>query len=356
LEQELADLGGFPVNGLEWADAHDLADLFEEARVMVMQRAVIAERLLEREHWDVALVAFMAPDRLQHAAMHLLDPVHPLRDKDQTHDSLLALHTVYRELDASLGRLIDRASPDTFILASDHGFRSVWMNVVPNRLLEELGMLAYRGGRTRLRSITHPVRKRLSRTRLGNRVRRSFGVEASIDWSKTLAYNPSAPCQGIRLNIRERDPQGIVPPSKVDSLMEELIQRLREWCLPSGDQGFSVVARAEEVMGRPAMAPGLPDIYFEPGSGVAISAEGANTIQPTGRRTGEHRAEGIVVTLGRADPLPETIWEVPYRILGSIGVEGWPRRQRPDSFRSDALTAQEESAVVEHLRGLGYME
>jgi len=357
LQQELADLGGFPINGLEWADVNDLADLFEEARVMVRQRALIAERLLEREHWDVALVGFMAPDRLQHAAMHLLDPEYPSADRNRhSQDLVRALHAVYGELDASLGRLMDKASPDTFILASDHGFRSVWLTLVPNRLLEELGTLAYREGRSRLRLMTHPLRRRLGRTWLASRARRTFGVEATIDWSKTVAYNPSAPCQGIRLNIHGREPHGIVPPSKAELLVEELIQQLQGWCLPSGDPAFSIVARAEDVMGKPATEPGVPDIYFELGEGVAVSGEGPKTIQSSGRRTGEHRAEGIIVAIGETDPRPEAIWEVPHRILRSVGIDGWPRRQPVDSPRRDVLTPQEESAVEEHLRGLGYVE
>ena len=61
LQHELDGWGGFPVNGLEWAEGGDLADLFEEAALMTKQQTMIAERLIDKEQWDVALVAFMAP-------------------------------------------------------------------------------------------------------------------------------------------------------------------------------------------------------------------------------------------------------------------------------------------------------
>jgi predicted AlkP superfamily phosphohydrolase/phosphomutase len=359
LEQELAGWDGFPVNGLEWAEADDLADLFEEAVVMTKQQTMIAERLIDKEQWDVALVAFMAPDRLQHAAMHLIDPAHPASSQhgeDAGSSLTKALHGVYQELDACLGRLIAKASPDRVILASDHGFRSVWQNVVPNRILEGLDVLTFRAGRSQLRRMTHPLRKRLSRTRLGGRAKGSLGVEATIDWSRTKAYNPSAPCQGIRLNIAGRDTQGIVPRSQVDSLLGELIQGLREWRLPTGDPGFSSVAAAEDVMGRPPTEPGLPDLYFEPGHGVALSGEGSTAVQLSGRRTGEHRPEGIIVTLGDDAPIPETIWELPHRILRNVGVEPWPRTGPEEPKKDDALTPQQESDIEDHLRGLGYVE
>lgn len=358
LQQVLATWGGFPVNGLEWAEGGDLADLFEEAVTMTRQQAMIAERLIDMEQWDVALVAFMAPDRLQHAAMHLLDPMHPAsgRHGESEETSLTeALYDVYQELDASLERLINKASPDRVILASDHGFRSVWQNVVPNRILEELGVLGFRTGRNHLRRMTHPLRKRLSGTRLGARAKGSLGAEGTIDWSRTEAYNLSAPCQGIRLNVRGREPQGIVPRSKVDSLLGELIHGLREWRLPTGEPGFSMVAAAEDVMGGPATEPGLPDLYFEAGDGVALSGEGSNPVQPSGRRTGEHRPEGIIVTLGDDGPIPETIWELPHRILRHVGVERWPRTQG-EPKKDDALTSQQESDIEDHLRGLGYVE
>lgn len=358
LEQELVGWGGFPVNGLEWAEGGHLADLFEEAVLMTKRQTMITERLIDKEQWDVALVAYMAPDRLQHAAMHLLDPAHPASNHygEAANSSLTkALWGAYEELDSSLGRLIDKASPDSIILASDHGFRSVWQTVVPNRILEELGVLEFRAGRSRLRRMTHPLRKRLSGTRLSDRAKGSLGVEGTIDWSRTEAYNPSAPCQGIRLNIRGRDPQGIVPRSRVDSLLGALIQDLREWRLPTGTSGFSMVAAAEDVLGAAPLEPGLPDLYFEPAEGVALSGEGSGAVQPSGRRTGEHRPEGIVVTLGEDDPIPGSIWEIPHRLLRTVGVERWPHRQQQGP-RDDALTPEQESDIEDHLRGLGYVE
>lgn len=358
LQDELAAWGGFPVNGLEWAEGGDLADLFQEAALMTRQQTMIAERLIDRERWDVALVAFMAPDRLQHAAMQLLDPRHPAASRQTDPESPLtqALYGVYRELDTSLGRLIDKASPETVILASDHGFRPVWQNVVPNRILEELGVLAFRAGRNQLRRMTHPLRKGLSRTRLGGRAKGSLGVEGTIDWSRTEAYSPSAPCHGIRLNVRGRDPQGIVPTSKVDSLLGELIQGLREWRIPTGDRGFSMVQAAEDVMGGPPVEPGLPDLYFDPGDGVALSGEGPNAVQPSGRRTGEHRPEGIIVTRGDEGPISETIWELPHRILRCVGVDHWRRTPVTELRKGESLTLKQESDIEDHLRGLGYLE
>ena len=215
---------------------------------------------------------------------------------------------------------------------------------------------SFRSGTKSLRRMTHPLRKGLSRTRLGGRAKGSLGVEGTIDWSRTEAYNPSAPCQGIRLNIRGRDPQGIVPRSKVDSLLGELIQDCGSGvCLPE-TPGFSMVAAAEEVMGAAPFEPGLPDLYFEPADGVALSGEGS------GRRPAERAKDGGASARGHhrdarggAIRSRGSIWEIPHRILRYVGVERWPRR-RQQGPRDDALTPEQESDIEDHLRGLGYVE
>src|SRR5205085_10956820 len=129
-------LGGFPISAMQWTRAHDRAVLFEEAREVTRQTSRVFSAALRGERWDIALVGFMAPDRVQHVGMDLLDAAHPHHAAGDGPDRLL---TVYAELDRTLGEVLDAAAAETVVLASDHGFRSVWRDVVPNALLRELG-------------------------------------------------------------------------------------------------------------------------------------------------------------------------------------------------------------------------
>jgi predicted AlkP superfamily phosphohydrolase/phosphomutase len=360
LGRELEAVGGFPVNGLEWAAEESLEHLFDEARTLIKQRTRVFAELLGRERWDVALLAYMAPDRLQHAAFHLLDPTHPYRTRDPNGDQLRAsLISVFEELDRSLGVLLDAANAESLVVASDHGFRPVWFQLVPNRLLERMGYLRYRGGRAGLRRALRPVRRLFSGSSLAGAGRKALGAEASIDWTRSDAYCPSILSQGVRLNLQGREPRGTVPSSRADSLLSELLDELIDARLPDGNPLFAAVRPKEDVLGDQPSNASFPDIFLWPAAGVGLAMEGSREVSPTVRKTGEHRQEGIILMKGEnREPLPRAIWEIPNRILqlSEIDPQGWSPTTGGKSNASRAITPEDEDSIVEHLQGLGYVE
>jgi predicted AlkP superfamily phosphohydrolase/phosphomutase len=361
LEATLRSIGGFPINGLEWNNDRPLEALFEEARTLIGQRTRVFRHLLDREAWDVALVAYMAPDRLQHVALHLLDRDHPRHASTGAQAALRdSLTSVFDALDRSLGELIDDAQPEVIVVASDHGFRPVWRELNPNRLLERLGYLRYHTVRGRANSAARAlvpgrVRVRVAATRTGVRLRRRAGVEGSIDWGRTRAYAPSVTSQGIRLNVRGREPRGVVASNRAAALVEELQRELADAAAPDGTGLFEAVTPSGSVL-SPAVRPDAPDLFYEPGAGTGLSMQGPSWIAPAARKSGEHRAEGIVVLAGDdASALPGRIWEVPHLILTWAGVHETPTSGGAPAPPPPAPEGESE-AITEHLRGLGYVE
>jgi len=86
----------------------------------------------------------------------------------------------------------------------------------------------------------------------------------STDWAKTTAFGvPSAYTGFVRVNLRGREPQGIVSPgAEYDALVDRLEQDLQELRDPvSGDSPIASIARTARVFGGPP--PVLPDLLVE---------------------------------------------------------------------------------------------
>ena len=301
----------------------------------------------------------MAPDRVQHPAMHLLSPAHPAWRGDEAPEREAAV-ALFAELDRALGELVSAAAADVVVLASDHGFRPVWTDLVPNRLLHDLGYVVGRRAAVGARRVLRPLRRVARRhPSIATRARARLGPEALVNWPRTRAYAPSAASMGIRLNVARRDPQGAVRPADADRTIERLMAELGQVRLPDGRVAFGRLVPAEEIGVDPGAAPGVPDLFYELGPGVGVSMGGDAPFVPSGAKTGEHRAEGIVVMAGdQAASLPEHIWDVPRLLASAVGAEFPP--VAPAAAAAPALTPgvsdQEEEAIRRHLRDLGYVE
>ena len=78
---------------------------------------------------------------------------------------------------------------------------------------------------------------------------------------------------------------------------------------------------------------------------------------PSGRKSGEHRREGIVV---RGDPgaVPGHVWDLPVLLTDLAGVprSAWTAASGDGPARVPAPTEEEHESIVGHLRGLGYVD
>jgi predicted AlkP superfamily phosphohydrolase/phosphomutase len=180
-------------------------------------------------------------------------------------------------------------------------------------------------------------------------------VEAGIDWRRTLAYAPSAACWGIRLNVVGRDPFGTVPRTEFEPTVERLMSDLRSAATPQGRPYFARVFRPDDDSSRLADVPAAPDVFYEPGEGLGVAMDGPRPIRSSGRKSGEHRAEGIVVR-AEGGSLPKTIWEVPHLITDLAGVDPEAWEEVRGTWPRSILTGDDEGSILQHLRGLGYVE
>jgi len=257
--------------------------------------------------WDLLITVFVSPDRLQHCFWPDLDPDFPEQNPERTKKILPLLQQHFIYLDHCIGQLLSRLADEntTVIVMSDHGFRGVYEQMVINDWLVEQGLLTYRKTRQNFVKMLHkfvkPVYLRLTKgLNLTGRYR-ILSQAASINWSKTKAYCPWDQQQGISINLKGRESQGIVAPGpEYDRLLDDLETRLRQAREPkTGRPLFKKVIRGKVYYGVPVEAY-TPDLLIIPGDYLRVAApRQKHMYDSTGWATGDHSIQGVFIAKGK---------------------------------------------------------
>jgi predicted AlkP superfamily phosphohydrolase/phosphomutase len=296
------------------------ADAFDLQRVQTEE----ALHLLRHTDWDLCWVMSHTLDKLQHFFWRYMDPRHPAYPGPGPYEHTIRdFHVAF---DQALARYLQAVPKDTHvILLSDHGSAPLHtyfcvMNWLANeRFLTLHGEGAARRGLAAMGVDARALVRRLKRVGLGwvpklvpaalkgqvPQAMSSFSKIASrIDWSRTRAYCPSAPGSGLWVNLKGREPEGIVAPgAEYERVIAELRQRLLAYRDPkTGEPVVTAVHRREDIYHGPH-AVGGPDLLVETGRTVCmIEGLGRSPLVPAGRapeeRTGNHARDGIFVAYG----------------------------------------------------------
>ncbi|MGB5933571.1 MAG: alkaline phosphatase family protein [Anaerolineae bacterium] len=377
-----------------------------------MRRKEEANRfLLSRYPGDFFISVVQALDQIQHFFWSVLDEHHPFHDPSQAKRYQGMIEECYRLVDDVVGQRLGLLDEKTSLfIISDHGFGPAhkWFQV--NKFLSELGLLVLkkepplkylirRVGLTpqNMRSMVHRsdvfgLRRRIGRwLRMGLSKRMETTLALPINWEKTAAYSGSPTSEGIYINLKGRDSEGIVEPGREyervrDLIMDELLRfKDPETSEPVVDK----VYRKEEIYGGPYLLL-LPDIVFSTGSSPYMPRDDVSAtkvverIPPRGYVEGRHTLPGIFMaigsTIGKGTITGAKIVDIAPTILYAMGLPV-PRdmdgKVLEDSFceeyggarpiryedRESTLREREEASVYtdeetreieERLRGLGY--
>jgi predicted AlkP superfamily phosphohydrolase/phosphomutase len=212
LEPELLDLVGDEYLIDVTADDGE-SDRFELRRRLLeldRQRFAAALHLARTRPWDLLFLVCMGTDRVGHYFVHDQDELHPSHDPSSPHREAILDH--YRACDELLGSLLDELGDDvTVLVLGDHGMQRREGTVHLNQWLCDEGYLR----------LSAPVDRP---TRL---------ADAPVDWSRTRAWAKGYGGQ-IFLNLRGRDPEGIVEPDEAEALRSELANGLATLRRPDG--------------------------------------------------------------------------------------------------------------------------
>jgi predicted AlkP superfamily phosphohydrolase/phosphomutase len=301
------------------------------------------EWLLGEGDWDLAITVFGET----HPAGHYLWPTGVREFGPAQDERFAAIRRVYIALDRALGS-IRGALPagSTLLLLSGDGVtvnHCGWY-LVPD-VLEKLGYLARptrmaADGTTgrrlslgQLKELLPQGARRWIADHLPWWLRDRIGASlraADIEWSQTRAFALPTDLEGcIRINLKGREPLGIVEPADYADLCRELASSLRELVNPAtGEPAAKQVWIRNEVFAGPAQEH-LPDVVIAwndraPFRALSSARMGCVERDPPDPRTGTHSGRGFCVAAGADFPAGRSaaarLQDVAPTVLGLIGV------------------------------------
>ena len=369
------------IKAIDGCPEDELAD-FVELHIRREQRwAEVLHYLMESEPAELTAVMFDGVDKLQHLCWRFIDPAcRPAEPNAWEREMIERCERYFRSLDGLIGAIVQAAGPEaTIVFASDHGFGPTRDVFHVNSWLEQNGYLFWADGQD-----------------AGEREATDVGFAEmtrhvhALDWSRTVAYAATPSSQGIHLVDRTPGSEDPLPGEVRAKLTEEIAAKLREVRRPhDGAALIEEVWTREQAFSGPFEALG-PDLSLVLADGGTMSILPSDTIvarRPEPR--GHHRWEGIFLAVGpgiRAGaavdelslvdiaPLllhriglaaPEDMaGSVPEAIFEPGELERHPVRRAPVSASALVsspvadveLDPEEQAAVMERLRALGYVE
>ncbi|UCH35977.1 MAG: alkaline phosphatase family protein [Armatimonadota bacterium] len=230
--------GGFEAYNLGWIDA---ATYVEVTELQVNWYAACAEKLMRDEPWDLYFMHAHAPDWMYHAIATKADPAtNP--NPDQRAECEQIIRGTYSALDRMIGRILAAAGDDVLtVIVSDHGAKATGRPLPVAKILQDAGLMVMKD---------------------------SEGAKI-VDWSKTRAVAQRS-CY-VYVNLKGRDPQGIVEPGEeYEQVREAIIQALLAYRDPeSGQRGVTLALRREDARTMGLYGDVVGDVVYavEPGFG-----------------------------------------------------------------------------------------
>lgn len=285
----------------------------------------VGRALMEREPWDLFMIAYGAAHRGGHKLWDESGARGSVSPADGERLSA-ALWDVYTACDAAVGRLVEAVGEEaTVLVLSLHGMgpNTCRANLLPamlDRILageapDDLAGESSEGLLRRLRGLVPIEWRQAVKSRLPASVQdrlTSFWRMSDIDLSKTRAFSLIADLQGyVRINLKGREARGVVEPG---AEYEELCARITDGLssfvdIDTGRPLVAEVLASRDLFTRGRRLDALPDLIIrwsdEPAKlHRAVVSERFGTLgwptpgrNPDGR-SGNHRGEGFVLAAG----------------------------------------------------------
>lgn len=391
------------------------AEMLAKIRHMSESRVRVCVRLLQETLWDFFMVVFTSTDRVLHFFWDDLALMIDDQPGDGGANTALQkqIWAYFRALDDGVGELVRRAGPSTIVLViSDHGFgpaptRRFYVNV----WLEHLGLLQRRRSEGLL-DLEH-WRVMIGRNRRLKAVLRRFLPDSAqdkakkvaesaskeiVDWSRTRAFFVPVYFQvcGVEINRAGMMREGIVESdAEYESLRDQIISQARALRDPqTGEPIVEMAIRREEIYHGDYVQE-FPDVILvlDPDYICAASLAGISLVEPhSPNRPGEHRQDGIFIAAGPAiscsgERQGLSLVDVPSTVLYALGeavpssfdgrvlteifdpayLDAHPVLMQDDALseplhdgdrlaEGEGYSEDEEAAIAERLRGLGYLD
>ncbi len=251
--------------------------LLEEIYLMTEKRFRVARHLLTAREWEFFFLVEMGVDRIQHGFWKCFDPQHIKYEPGSEYKH--AIKNYYRYLDKEIGTLlalIDRENTAVLVV-SDHGAKRMDGGICINEWLMTNGYLTLKAqpkGST-------PISK------------------AQIDWERTSAWGEGGYYSRLFLNVKGREPSGIIPAADYEKVRDRLIEELESLGDEKGDPIGTRVYKPSAIYRTcngipPDLIAIFGNLYWR-----SVGSVGLNTVHTfendTGPDDANHAQQGIFI-------------------------------------------------------------
>ncbi len=282
------------------------AELEQQLIKMTRERFKLTRYLLEKKAWDFFMMVEMGSDRLHHAFWRFWDKTHQRYEPNSPFAD--TVRNYYKILDDELGKILNIVDDDTTVMVvSDHGAKRMDGGICVNEWLQKHGYLTLKSKQTSITKFTTDL----------------------VDWDKTLAWGEGGYYGRIFINVRGREPKGIVAKQDYESVRDALIQQLEAIEDEVGNNINTRVFKPEEVYREcNNIAPDLI-VYFGDLYWRSVGSVGYNSIYTYQNDTGpddcNHAVMGMfIIRNSKQSPglrPARSIYDIAPTVLQEFGIE-----------------------------------
>ncbi len=333
--------------------------------------------LMDKEPWDLFLTVLPETHWAMHVLCHLLEPDHPDHQSEFDDEFGDFFARLFAKQDEVIADFVERAPDANFIVFSGSGMKPNYTgsHLLP-QVIAKLG-LGPNGSAASEASEAEPKSKGWAYYRI-RKLQDTLGmplintvkhwvpertwdkwtrrlVYPSGQWAKSRVFAVPNDCNGsIRINLKGREPNGVVDASEYEVICDLLEQELAALeNVATGTPAVESIIRTRRELNT-KNADDLPDIIVmwsgdAPKSGLRSPRIGTVLGQDPERRSGRHHPGGFAVMAGPGIASGETLvdaqlLDLPPTVLTLMGVE--PNDGLDGKILSVAESASTQSAVV----------
>jgi predicted AlkP superfamily phosphohydrolase/phosphomutase len=280
--------------------------LLEQIYKMSDQHHKLIMHLMTSRSWDFFMHVDMGVDRIHHGFWKFFDERHPKHEPGNRYEN--AIRDYYIHLDGRIGERLALLDDDTGVLVvSDHGGKPMMGGICFNEWLKQEGYLRLEYQPDGI----VPLEK------------------CEVDWEKTMAWGSGGYYARLFLNVKGREPEGIIDPADYEKVRDELAERIAGITDAEGKNIGSVAHKPEEIYQEVnRIAPDLV-VYFGDLNWRSVGSLGMNRIHTfendTGSDDANHAQEGLYIwhdpiSQGQGQGPRQHLMDVAPTILKQLGV------------------------------------
>lgn len=292
-------------------------DLLAQIYRMAERQHTVVKHLMTSRPWDFFMHVDMGVDRMHHGFWKFFDATHPKHEPGNPYEN--AICDYYVHLDAQIGERLALLDEETAVLVvSDHGAKPMVGGICFNEWLKQEGYLVLEHQPAGI----VPLEK------------------CEVDWSRTRAWGSGGYYARLFLNVKGREPEGIIEPEDYERVRDELAERIAAITDPEGKPIGSVAYKPEDIYAEVNnIAPDLI-VYFGNLSWRSLGSLGTGQVHTfendTGPDDANHAQEGLYIYYnpqrpGEGSGPRRHLMDVAPTLLDLVGVDV-PKDMRGSSF------------------------